>query len=77
MEWKPIEGAPTDGTEFVCWFSRDSTHGDWEPKCRFDEHGALQVYGRVDYDQDGWEVYSGDWNPTHFMVIAPPKKTAP
>lgn len=69
-----MEDCPTDGTEFAVWFARDCQYGDWEGKCRIGMHGALEIYGRIDYDQDGWEAYSGDWHATHFMIIDPPHK---
>ncbi len=70
MEWQPIESAPRDGTEFQGWVYK---YG-WEPKCRFDPiTESFQIWGRVDYDQDGWDFYP-HMAITHWMPLpAPPK----
>ena len=76
MDWQPIETAPKDGTEFQAWVThgRDQK-GFWEPKCRYSEHGAFEMWGRVDYDCDGWDTYPGH-TPTHWMPLpAPPVKS--
>jgi hypothetical protein len=72
--WLPIESAPKDGTEFQAWTVLALGHEDgvWEPRCRFNrDSGAFEVWGRVDYDQDGWDV--DRWIPTHWM----PEPSAP
>ena len=69
--WRGIKSAPRDGTPFQAWIRRDDTPdfiGWWEPECRFNEDGgAFEIYGRVDYDEDGWSVYphltSVAWQP--------------
>ena len=70
--WQPIETVPADGTEFIAWFKRDSAYGDWEPRCRINEHGVLQIWGRVDYDQEDWDDYGGSWTITHWMPTPEP-----
>jgi hypothetical protein len=68
-EWRPIETAPKDGTEFMAWLNL-LTVNVFEPRCRFDpDSGAFQVWERIDYDMDGWE--SG-YTASHWMPIPPP-----
>ena len=69
-EWQPIETAPRDGTEFQAWVVHMG-HGYWDWQCRYNEHGAFESFGRIDYDMDGWEVSPG--TPTHWM----PNPSAP
>jgi hypothetical protein len=75
MTWQPIETAPRDGTEFQAWMMRDddgSSH--WEPMVRFNpETDAFELWGRIDYDIDGWDTYY--WLvPTHWMPQPEPPK---
>ena len=66
MEWQPIETAPKDGTEFQAWVLSGAAGGSigfWEPKCRYNEHGQIGFWGRIDYDIDGW-----DYGLTHLMA---------
>jgi len=68
-EWKPIETAPKDGTEFQAWVVHNGT-GWWEPRVRFDPDTEMfQIWTRVDYDQDGWE---NGYTATHWMPLPPP-----
>jgi hypothetical protein len=82
MEWQPIASAPRDGTEFqawtVCLNPARPCLGVWEPRCRFNpDTGAFEVWGRVDYDQDGWDADIG-WEPTHCMPFpAAPQPNPP
>lgn len=60
MNWQPIGTAPKDGSEFQAWVKRNDVTGDgwWEPKCRYScDTGAFEIWGRVDYDTDYWDVY--------------------
>lgn len=61
--WRPMESAPKDGTEFQAWTNA------WEPRCRFNpETGAFEIWGRVDYDMDGWDTYP-HLIPTHWQHL--------
>lgn len=74
MGWRKIESAPKDGTQFQAWVvSERCTYGSWEPFCRYNEDGAFQIYGRIDYDMEGWDVYL-HLTPTHWMPLPPPPK---
>lgn len=71
MTWQPIETAPKDGTEFQAWCVQAGV-GRWESRCRFDpKTEAFEIWGRIDYDQDGWDIYPG-FVPTHWMPFPPP-----
>lgn len=66
-EWKPIDTALKDGTEFQAWV------GHWQPVCRFNpDTEVFEIWGRVDYDQYDFDVYT-DLIPTHWQ----PKPEAP
>lgn len=74
-EWKDIASAPRDGTEFQAWgvvLHQSGPHagtfvGYWEPRARFNaESEAFEIFGRVDYDEDGWDVYP-HITPTHWQ----------
>lgn len=55
-EWRDIATAPKDGAEFQAWWS-----GQWQPRARFNpDTEAFELWGRVDYDQDGWDAFSLD-----------------
>lgn len=70
-EWRPIETAPKDGTNFQAWCTH-STGGFWEPKARFNpDTGAFEMWGRVDYDMEGWETYPHS-APTHWQPLPEP-----
>jgi hypothetical protein len=61
--WRDIATAPKDGTEFQGWT------GQWEPRCRFNpETEAFETWGRVDYDENGWEVSDV---ATRWMLLPP------
>ena len=69
--WRTIESAPKDGTEFQAWCVRVD-HGQWEPRCRFNpKTEAFEIWGRIDYDADGWDVYPA-FEPTHWMPFPLP-----
>jgi hypothetical protein len=70
-QWQPIETAPKDGTEFQAWLEHGS-FGYWEPRCRYsDEYDIPQIWGRTDYDEDGWDVYP-HIDVTHWMPLPTP-----
>lgn len=59
--WQNISTAPRDGSEFQAWWK-----GTWQPRARFDpEYGSFQLWGRTDFDTEGWEVFEidGYWQP--------------
>ena len=63
QRWRGIATAPADGTEFQAWCASDTPQGNrkewWEPHARINpETEAVELWSRVDYDQDGWETYS-------------------
>ena len=74
-DWQPIETAPDDQTEFQAWVMHTTADIPewWEPKCRYNRHGAFQIWGRVDYDEDGWDCYPLV-TPTHWMPNPEPPK---
>lgn len=74
MEWQPIETAPRDGTTFQAWIVNIVGAGFWVSGCRYNDDGAFEIYGRVDYDMYDWAVYS-HLTPTHWMPLPePPRK---
>lgn len=71
--WQDIATAPKDGTEFQAWVTSETPRGNkqawWEPKARINPGSeAIELWGRVDYDQDGWEMYS-HVTVTHWMPL--------
>ena len=72
MTWQPIETAPKDGAEYQAWVVNSRGQGFWEPRCRLDpEFGSFQIWGRVGYDEEGWDS-SVHWFATHWMPLPPP-----
>lgn len=58
--WRSMDSAPRDGSEFMASIENDHSPGTlfWEPRCRFNpEAERFEIWGRTDYDQDGWEFY--------------------
>jgi hypothetical protein len=73
-EWQDIKTAPRDGTEFMAWILNGEKQGFWEPRARFEPvDGGFEMWGRVDYDQEGWELVYMWLTPTHWM----PQPSAP
>ncbi len=76
--WQPIETAPRDGTEFIAWsrnIDRPLHAGGWNERCRFNpDSGAFEIWGRIDYDEDGWDCLSYV-EPTHWMPEIPAPAT--
>ena len=75
MKWQPIETAPKDGMEFQCWLVTSDGHEFWEPRCKYSPEGILGVYGRIDYDLDGWDFGLWHLGATHWMPLPEPPKT--
>jgi hypothetical protein len=80
LGWRGIECAPRDGTEFIGWsfnVDRPECGGNWNDRCRFNpDSGAYEIWGRVDYDEDGWDCLSY-LRPTHWMPdLAAPEAIA-
>jgi len=72
--WRNISSAPRDGAEFQAWVVTDEPGvGFWEPRCKFNEHGQIGMWGRVDYDEDGWDYGLNHLTATHWM----PQPTEP
>jgi hypothetical protein len=72
-DWRPIETAPKDGTEFQSWV-KASKISFWEPRCRYNPSSeAFELWGRVDYDEDGWGCYP-HLSPTHWRPLPSPPK---
>lgn len=64
--WQPAATAPKDGTRFQAWLTNSAGFGFWDADCRYNQKtGAFESYGRIDYDQDGWEVWCDGF--THWM----------
>lgn len=68
--WRDIATAPRDGSAFMVWWK-----GQWQPRARFDpEFGSFQLWGRTDYDTEGWETFAIDG---HWMPLPPPPSAHP
>jgi hypothetical protein len=68
MTWRDIktDPPPKDGTEFQGWVVGKHWKG-WEPRCRFNsEDDCLQLWERIDYDEEGW-VDQYKFILTHWM----------
>lgn len=64
-EWKTIDSAPRDGTNFQAWIDK---YG-WEPRCRINpETNDFEIY---DLEIDNWDVFS-HMIPTHWMPLPNP-----
>lgn len=73
--WRDIATAPRDGREFQAWWK-----GQWQPRARFDpEFGSFQLWGRTDYDTEGWETFAidGHWQPLPSPPSAHPAPIKP
>jgi hypothetical protein len=71
--WQPIETAPKDGTEFQAW-AEHASGGVWLPQCRINpDNGAFEIWGRVDYDIDGWDLIP-HLIETHWMPLPEPPR---
>lgn len=69
--WQDISTAPRNGEEFQAWWK-----GTWQPRARFDpEYGSFQLWGRTDYDTEGWETFEidGYWQPQPAAPTGEPK----
>lgn len=69
--WQDISTAPRTGEEFQAWWK-----GTWQPRARFDpEYGSFQLWGRTDFDTEGWEVFEieGYWQPQPAAPTGGPK----
>jgi hypothetical protein len=65
--WLPFATAPQDGTEFQAWLvNRFVPGGFWVPRCRYNTHGAFEIWTRCDYDQEDWDDV-GESTATHWM----------
>ena len=64
MRWQPIETAPKDGTSFQAWIINEKGEGFWEPRCCYNSFGQLGIWGRVDYDEEGW-----DYDTHHLTAV--------
>lgn len=60
-EWQPIETAPKDGTELLCYV-RNKSHGD--------------IYDIAEWWNGGWWWDWCD-DPTHWMPLPPAPATQP
>lgn len=67
LVWRDISTVPKDGREFQAWIITEDGHGFWEPRCRFNENGQLGMWGRIDYDIDGWDYDLIHLAATHWM----------
>lgn len=75
--WRTMDSAPRDGDEFQSWIVDDTGFGQWEPRSRFNpDTEAFELWGRVDYDQDGWEAYP-HVTPTRWMPSPTPPAILP
>lgn len=69
-QWRPIETAPKDGTEFQAWVAYNGDRRWLEYHCRFyPETEAFEIWTRVDYDMDGWEA---GYIAARWMPLPPP-----
>ena len=64
-EWISIDDEkPPVGKEFEGWLNVfGEEYGFWEPRCIINDDLSLGLWGRVDYDQDGW-----DYGLTHLTL---------
>ena len=66
--WRSMDSAPKDGTEFQVWTETTTGLRFCEFRARINpETEAEEIWGRVDYDEDGWECVAhlkfGGWRP--------------
>lgn len=68
-DWRDMKTAP-HGVPFMAWIDKYGL----ELECRINpDTEAFEIFGRVDYDQDGWEVVP-HMTPTHWMPYPYPPK---
>ncbi len=64
MTWQSVGTAPKDGTEFQGWLITAGASW-WEPRCRFNNDGAFEIWGRIDWDEEGFDTVNATL--THWM----------
>jgi hypothetical protein len=71
-EWQPIETAPKDGTEVLCFCVEPEFEGEENP------HTEMRVcfFGEMQEDYSCWMGYYGyEQRPTHWMPLPPKPPT--
>jgi hypothetical protein len=75
MEWISVKDKkPRSGIAFQGWFKDEDGNGFWEPRAIFDRDKGYGLYGRIDYDEDGWDFGLTHLTLTHWMYQPEPPK---
>ena len=80
MEWMAFneDNRPDNEVEFQGWLivDGDEETGFWEPRCMFNDDEQLGLYGRIDYDCDGWDYGLTHLTLTHWQPLpSPPRES--
>lgn len=86
-DWRPIETAPQDGTEFLIACPPDDEVERWSfgvgfwcagsPSVRFEPTDKPELWKRIITQQPRIETNGGWSKPTHWMPLPDPPRLAP
>lgn len=71
-DWQPIETAPMDGTDILCWCVEPEFEGEENPWTEM----RVCFYGVLQEDYSCWmSNYGYEQRPTHWMSLPKPPVT--
>ena len=69
MDWKPIDTAPKDGTEFQVWVVNRPGYGYWVPVAKY-EKSTDRLPSAYYFESQSWEkITAKSGVATHWMPL--------